>query len=211
MTRIGYTVEADEDKLREAQTLFRFVGGNSDQALKVAINRTGKKVRPLSSRKIRGQVRLKQKYVNDRLIFSGATRGKLEGRISTPARGLLLTRYSTDAAARSDGEKFKFFKPPPVPARGIRVKVKPSGATKALSSGTFYMILKDSKALGIVQRRSKDQLGSQGGRFNVLYGPSLSQVFNTVRDEVIPEAGDIYTSELLDAMRFLLVKKFPKE
>jgi hypothetical protein len=204
VTNISYTVEVDKETLKQAQSLFEFVGGNTDDALRVAINRTGKKVRTLASRKIREQVNLKAAYVNGRLGFIGATRGKLEGSITTEARGILLTRYSTDSRIKSNGEKYQYFKPPPIPARGIRVKVKPSGSTKALSRQSFYMILKDSKALGIVQR-------TPDRKYDVLYGPSTSQVFNDVRDQVLPEAGKIYTDELLDAMRFLLTKRFPKE
>lgn len=216
---ITYSVEADSDDLREARSLFEFVGGNSEDAVRVAINRTGPKVRTKASKAIRSQVRLKARFVKEKLKFKRASRKNLSGAITTPSRGLLLTRYSTDP--KIGGSKGQWAKPPPIPSRGIKVKVKPTGRPKTMSNNWFYMVLKDSKALGIVRRRSSGEIaaarskgkggGSRGGKIDVAYGPSISQVFNTVRDDVLPEASEIYQGELLDAMRFLLTKKFPKE
>jgi hypothetical protein len=45
----------------------------------------------------------------------------------------------------------------------------------------------------------------------VFSGPSLSQVFDTVRGDVLPAASSEYQAQLLDAMRYLLVKKYPPE
>ena len=113
-------------------------------------------------------------------------------------------------------EKISWFRPPEVPKRGIRVKVKPSGATKSVSGAPgetkgkpFYLILPNSRRVAIAARRATP--GPKGGNLKVFNAPSLSQVFNTVRDDVLPEASDIYQAQLLDAMRFLLAKKFPKE
>lgn len=206
---VGYNVQVDGAQVNEALAYFNFLGGATTDAVRVAINRSGPKVRTRASQAIRSQVRLKAKYVNDRLKFQKATRTKLEGRITTPSRGLLLSKFSTNS--QISGDRVSFFRPPEVPARGIRVKVKPQGATKALSRDYFYMILPNSRAVGIVRRRPKGQTGPRGGKFDVAYGPSLSQVFNTVRDDVLPEASNIYQSEMLDAIRFLLQKRYPKE
>jgi hypothetical protein len=119
----------------------------------------------------------------------------------------LLSKYSTDSQVSSD--KIGWIKPPDTPARGIRVKVKPSGPTKPLGKDFFYMVLPKSRALAIVRRRETP--GPQGGLIDVAYSPSLSQVFNTVRDDVLPEAGNIYQDELLDAMRSILARQYPKE
>ena len=204
---IGYNISANKDQIADAISLFEFVGGNSDDALRVAINRAAPKVRTKASQAIRGQVRLKAAYVNGELTIRKASRSKLSGAISAPSRGLLLSKYSTDAQVSS--EKISWLKPPNAPARGIKVKVKPTGPSKPMGSAFFYMVLPKSRALAIVRRR--DTPGPQGGKIDVAYAPSLSQVFNTVRDDVLPEAGKIYQDELLDAMRFLLAKKYPKE
>jgi hypothetical protein len=72
------------------------------------------------------------------------------------------------------------------------------------------MVLPKSRALGIARRRSTP--GPQGGKYEVAYGPSVSQVFGKdTRDKLLPEAGKELTAQLLDAVRFLLQKKYPKE
>jgi len=45
----------------------------------------------------------------------------------------------------------------------------------------------------------------------VFSGPSLSQVFDTVRGDVLPQAGTEFQAQLIDAMRYILVKKYPPE
>ena len=206
---VGYQVQANQEQLKAAIQLFEFIGGNSTDAIRVAINRSGPKIRTKSSAAIRKQVRLKAGYVNERLKFDRATNRKLDGRISTPSRGMLLSRFSTDTMVANDS--IRWMSPPPVPARGIRVKVKPSGTAKVVQGDSdtegkpFYMVLSQSRALGIVARRK----GSR--KVKVFHGPSMSQVFNDVRDDVLPEASEVYTEELADAMRYLLSKRKPRE
>ena len=212
----SYSIEVNKEQVQDAISLFKFVGGNSADAVRIAINKSMTPVRQKVSDAIRSQVRLKAGYVKDRknLRVVKASRQKLNGKISANSRGLLMTRYSTDAKiANYDGP---WQGPaPPVPARGIRVKIKPSGSTKNLSSdktkpAPFYMVFKN-KALGIVRRRGADEIGPRGGTIKVYNAPSLSQVFNTVRDDVLPEAANIYQKQLLDAMRYLLQKQYPPE
>jgi hypothetical protein len=105
-------------------------------------------------------------------------------------------------------ESISWIKPPPQPFGGMFVKVKPSGAAKKIgradASKPFYVVLKNSRALGIARRLAD-------GKLDVLHGPSLSQVFDGVRGDVLPAAGVELQAQLLDAMRYLLVKKFPPE
>jgi len=219
---ISYNIEANPEDIREAKSLFEFIGGNSADAVRIAINRAAPKIRTKASQAIRRQVRLKAQFINNPesgLKVVKATRAKLSGAIQTPSRGLLLTRYSTDP--QISGDKVGWLRPPVIPPRGIKVKVKPTGSPETMSNKFFYIILPNSRALAIARRRSSAQIasarsrgtggGSKGGSIDVAYAPSLSQVFSDVRDEVLPEAGQIYQSELLDAMRFLLQKQFPKE
>lgn len=204
---IQYEITADRQDIAEAVSLFEFVGGNTSDAMRIAINKAAPRVRTSASKAIRSQVRLKAAFVRDRLAIRKATRSRLSGAIQTPSRGLLLTRYSTDTNINPD--KTSWILPPPLPKQGIKVKVKPSGSPKKMGREFFYMVLPGSKALAIVRRREK--AGPKGGKIDVAYAPSLSQVFNTVRDEVLPEASEIYQDELLKAMGFVLRKQFPKE
>lgn len=210
---IGHSVEVDQAQVAQAVALFEFVGGNSADALRVAINKTAPKIKTLASRRIRDQVRLSASYVGDKLTISKASRSRLSAAIMTPDRGLLLSKFSTEALVA--GEKVSWLKPPPVPPLGIRVKVKPGGAAKRVDGDSdtvgqpFYMVLRNSGALGIAARRRL--AGNKGGKLKVFHGPSLSQVFNDVRQEVLPQAGQELTAQLLDAMRYLLTKQFPPE
>lgn len=204
---VGYSVEADQAQLAEAISLFEFVGGNSADALRIAINKTGPKIRTASSRKIREQVRLTASYVGGKIAFVRATRGNLNGSIRTESRGLRLAKFSTDAQISSDG--VSWLKPPAIPSTGLKVKVKPAGAAQAVDgkagmSKPFLIVGKSSHALLIVQRDENDKL-------KALYGPSISQVFNTVRGDVLPAAGDEFTRQMVDAMRYLLRKQLPAE
>jgi hypothetical protein len=213
MSRIQYEVSADTDQVAEAVSLFEFVGGNTSDALRIAINKTTPKAKTLASRAIRDQVRLSAAYVNGRLTVVKASRSRLSGAITTPSRGLLMTRYSTDSTVALGVDKFSWIKPPPIPARGIKIAIKQSGGTKnapgVQDNKPFYMVLKNSHTLGIVARLTTP--GKNGGRFKVFNSPSLSQVFNTVRDDVLPAASAEYQFQLLDAMRYLLAKKYPPE
>ena len=209
---IRYNIEPDREALAEVTALFEFLGGNTRNANRIAINRTGPKVRTRASQAIRSQVRLKAGYVNQRLKFTRASNFNLNAKISAPSRGLLLTRYSTDTLI--SGDKVSWIKPPPVPARGIRVKVKPTGPIKVVRGDPetdgkpFYMAL-DSGVLAIAGRRKTP--GPRGGKIKVFFAPSLSQVWTDVKDDVLPEAGDILTSEMADAIRYLLRKQLPSE
>lgn len=204
---IGYSVSANKDQIADAISLFEFVGGNTTDAVRIAINKSAPKVRTKASSAIRTQVRLTASYVKDKLTITRATRLNLSGAIQTPSRGLLLSKFSTDTQVASD--KISWLIPPEVPSRGIKVKVKPVGTPKPLGKDYFYMVLPNSRALAITRRRETP--GPKGGMIDVLYGPSISQVFNTVRDDVLPEASDIYQAQLLDAMRYILQKKHPPE
>ena len=204
---ISYTVTADQDAIKEAVSLFEFVGGNTADALRIAINKAAPKIRTVASRAIRDQVRLSASYVGDRLTLTKATRARLSGAIKTPTRGLLLSRFSTDATV--SGDKVSWLRPPVAPKSGIRVKIKPDGGTKAApglnGNKPFYMVINGGKNLAIAARLGK------GRKVKVFSGPSLSQVFAGVRDDIMPQASQEFQAQLIDAMRYVLVKKYPPE
>ena len=210
MSAIQYEVTADTEQIKEAVSLFEFVGGNTTDAIRIAINKTAPKVKTQASRAIREQVRLSASYVGERLVVTKASRAHLSGAVKTPSRGLLLSRFSTDPLIA--GDKVGWFKPPLIPKGGIKVKVKPDGSAKLVQGDSepagnkpFYMVINGGNNLAIAARLS----GSK--KVKVFSGPSLSQVFNTVRDDILPAASAEYQAQLLDAMRYLLVKQYPPE
>ena len=209
-----FTVRADEESLNEAKRLFELIGGSTTDVVRIAINKSGPKVRTKSSQAIRKSIRLKAAYVNERLKFTRATRARLDGRITTPSRGLLMTYFSTDTQIANT--TISWFRQPPTPAKGIKVKVKPDRPAvvfqgvkgKGLPEMTgkpFFLLLRNSRKIGIARR-------TKAGGLHVFHGPSISQVFNRVKDDVLPEASEIYTKETADAMRYLLRnRRVPQE
>ncbi len=203
-----YGAQANQEQVAEAMRFFEFVGGNTSDAMRIAINKATPKVRTLASAKLREQVRLQAGYVKDKLAIRKATKSNLSGAIRAEKRGLLLSRFSTDAQVASDG--IRWLKPPNEPSGGIRVKVKPSGSPKAVSPGAggkpFYIVLKTSRALGIARRT-----GPRRNDLEVLHGPSVSQVFDDVRGDIQPQASEELTKQVIDAMRYLMLKQYPPE
>lgn len=219
----AYDVKVDEATLKEVISAFEFVGGNTRDALRIALNKCAPKTKTASSKEIRSQVRLSASYVGERLKITKATRSSLSAAIRAPDRGTLMTRYSTDSSVALGHDQFRWLRPPSIPATGIQIKIKASGGAKYAPSfkGTktgadevtknrpFYMVLKKSNTLGIAARLVNP--GPKGGRFKIFNSPSISQVFNTVRQDVLPTAGNELQSQLIDAMRYVLLKKHPPE
>lgn len=207
------TFEPNRQQLNEALAYFDFVGGNSRDAVRIATNKTLPQARTKIARRIYDRVNLKSSYIKGQIKQDKATRRDLRARLFADWEGVLLTRYSTDpnvksVLSKSDKGLATWFKPPPTPPRGIRVKVKRGGATETMGRNWFYMVLRDSRALAIATRRTT--LGPRGGKYRVGLAPSASQEFDDARDAALPEVSEDYTKNLLGAVNFLLRKQYPQ-
>lgn len=224
---MNYSVEIDREAIAEAVSLFEFVGGNTSAAMSVAINRTARLARSSTKRlpgggasqRIRKQVNLPRPYVSGKdgkLKLRTANRNDLKASISAPSRGVLMTRFSTDSLIAASADEDWLGRAPDEPPRGIRVKVKPSGSatvftgTKgknlpSMEGKPFFIVGEKSRKLLIARRLA----GSR--KVHVFHGPSLSQVFNRVKDKMMPVVNERLQFEMLDAMRSILAKKYPKE
>jgi len=178
--------QVDRTSLQEVRALLAKFSDGARRAHARSLNKTVTKSRTESSKEVRKQVRLNAAYVKSLLTITKASERRLQAKISTPTRGLLMSRFSTDTSI--SGDKVGWLKPPSVPPRGIRVKVKPTGGAKVFGGDEivgkpFYMVLPGTTGrVAIVGRRAK--IGSQGGQIKVFYGPSLSQVFTDVKDDI---------------------------
>src|SRR5690554_1654365 len=178
--------QVDRTSLQEVRALLAKFSDGARRAHARSLNKTVTKSRTESSKEVRKQVRLNAAYVKSLLTITKASERRLQAKISTPTRGLLMSRFSTDTSI--SGDKVGWLKPPSVPPRGIRVKVKPTGDAKVFGGDEivgkpFYMVLPGTTGrVAIVGRRAK--IGSQGGQIKVFYGPSLSQVFTDVKDDI---------------------------
>ena len=206
-----YTIDVDQAKVKSTVELFEFMDGNMQDAMRIAINKTVPIAKTRASKEIRDQVRLSASYVRGRLTVRKATRAKLSGAVGTPQRGLLLSRFNTNANIA--GDKTSWIRPPLAPRGSIKLKIKSGGATIGApgdgNNRPFYMVLNGGKNLAIAVRR--EVAGPQGGAIKVFSGPSISQVFNSVRSDILPDASDEFQAQMIDAMRYLLLKKNPPE
>lgn len=213
---IGYEITYDKDAVKEAIDYFQFVGGNTDRAMTSAINTTLTRSRKLAVAEMETQVNLDAKYIRSKLNLIRSSRRNLIGKVVAESRGLLMSKYATDPQINTD-ETWQ--RAPLNPARGIEVKVKPTGPVKRMSTDYFYMILPTSHALAIVRRRTSQEISrrsetnskSRGGKIDVAYAPSVSQVFNEVRGIILEDSATIFQDRLLVAMNNILKKKYPEE
>ena len=211
--KFRYEIEVDQEQIDEALQLLNDVGGNSTQALVRGINRAGPKIRTLTSAKIRENVRLTAKYITGttgadggkrqpRLNFVKASFARPTGRITTPYRGVLSSRYSTDPQLKNSWEK-KWDAAPPVPDTGISLQIKAKGGAAQLSNEWFYMVFKNSRQIGIVKWETPER--KKWRDLTVGLAPSLSQVMNQIKDEKItPTANRYLYEEVLNQIETLI-------
>lgn len=206
---IANNVEVDKDKLAEAMRLVEHVGDNAANAIRIAINKTMLVTRNQSIKSIAGQVRLTPQYIRSKVKTTRATLSRLNGKIRTEKRGLLATKYSTDEVIAND--TVRWFRPPKSPEEGVKIKVKPNGQEKIIGPGktgvkAFYIVLPNSKVIAIATRNSRKRED-----IKVSYGPSISQVFTDVREDVTPDAQKELAAQLDNAMQYILNFQGPPE
>jgi len=166
---------------------------SSRAALCRAINAVANDTRDLAVQEIIKQVALTASYVKGRLIIT--QRAKVDDPtavISGRVRSTQLRRYQGKqlyTRAKLPGKRR---------LAGTSVKVKAGGGTKVLKHA-WIMKLKYGEVdarmgltQGIVQRTGPDR-----NDYRVLYGPSVDQVWNDVREDVKPLISDKLAEEFL--------------
>lgn len=171
-------IKMDKDAVREIEATLAHIRNGSNRAMSRAINHTLGVTRTEASRAIRKQVKLKAAYVRERLRLQKANVNRVQGRITTPTRGLLLTRFPNEQVYEPIGDD----------PWGINVQVKPRGGYKHLP-GAFYITFANGvRAIAIRTQRGAGLGRSEG--LKVLYGPSVSQVFTDVKDDLQAPSGE---------------------
>lgn len=198
--------------LRELRSYFQQFPQQAAIAARLAINATTRHAARLASKSIRDQVAFSRSYLGaaDRpdskiRISKYARGGDLEAVITTRDRPTSLARFALGSP--SFGRRVKG-------QRGPRVRVKTGGASQTLKRG-FYIKLKrgaelneDAFNLGLAVRLKKGEALAKsqkatplGGGAYLLYGPSVAQVFDTVRSDIAPAVADFSAAEFLRQFR----------
>jgi hypothetical protein len=162
---------------------------NAKRAASMTINSALTKTRTWSQREILGQVNFKATYLNENLTVSRrATQNDLIGTVAGRRRPTTLTRFVTNQGAKKSSPK---------------VKVGRNGSAKTLKrafivegrSGNKLLILRTK---GIAPEASyKPRRYGPSGNLWVAYGPSVDQVFKTVKVDIAPRVTDFLNSEFL--------------
>jgi hypothetical protein len=159
-------VSIEQIQLSDTRLMIKGVAGSAPKILTRALNKTILKGRTLSSKKIREQVNLKAAYVKSKISLKKASYSRLRASISAESRGLILTNYVIGADKNGN----------------FKVKIKKKGGTKLITNAFLTTINAGSRKIDAIAVRDPAT-----NKFKVLYGPSVSQVFNTVRDQVDAE------------------------
>lgn len=207
----SFAVKTDLDSIRETVSYFEFVGGQTTDAVRIAINKTTPKAKTLISQGITSRVNLKAAYVKGKINLTRATRQKLGAKVYANSRGVLLSKYEYGAKASLYAGIF-------TPDSPIRVKIlKQAGSIKTVDGDKdtygkpFYFRLKGGGGADGITYGIGGWRRPRGGRIKAFLAPSVSQEFDESRDKKVPEIADYYQSQLLNAMNYILKKQYPKE
>lgn len=191
----GFNVRIDQGDLNEVTRLLDGVKNGALRAISRALNSTMGKAATRANKEIRADVKLPAAYVLEKLRKQRATFSNLSASISAEERGVLLTRYKYLELARK---------------KGVRVWIKQSGPSATLPGAFIVRNLKKSGATGIALLPGSKLPGPSritrpgGAKFDVLHGPSVSQVLTDVKDEIQDEMADIASTELLRQVDVIL-------
>ncbi len=195
-------------------TYFKEFSGISEQAARLSINSTARFASRLASKRIREQVAFARSYIGAAGDSTSKVRIKhfaktndLSAVVATRDRPTSLARFATSAPTfkrRAKGQ------------RAPRVRVKTGGGMAQLRRGFFVklrrgvIVSEDQFNIGLAVRLRKGEslqatqkASPLGGGAYLLYGPSVAQVFDTVRDDIAPEVADFAAFEFARQFRRL--------
>lgn len=174
----------DTRQLKRASKLVKGTVTALEKAEYRTVNRVASKTRTAGSKEIRSRVNLKAAYVNQHLrLFKKATPGNPRAVITARKRPTRLARYGakqiTRAAKGAAGDSSRAI-PAGKKQGGVSVQVS-KGSGRRRMPKAFLVPLKTNGLTGVFIRT-----GTNRGDIKHLYGPSVDQVFRSVRDDLKP-------------------------
>lgn len=162
-----------------------------------AINRTTDRARTSAARQIREEVAFPASYLNPsqgRLVVSKkANAESLEGVISARTRATMLARFAgggTPGKAGVTVEVAPGFAKYLKRAFLIRLPAGRGGDVETKSNLGVAIRLKEGEVI-----QNKRVMSRIKGNLYLLYGPSVDQVFKSVREDIGPETSDFLADE----------------
>lgn len=193
---------------------FRDFSGISEQAARLSINSTARFAARLASKQVRAQVAFARSYIGAAgdstskiRVKQYASSGDLAAVVAARDRPTSLARFATGTP--TFGVRGKF-------SRAPRVQIKTAGGTTVVRRGFFIklrrgaIVTEDQVNIGLAIRLKKGETlqatqkaSPLGGGAYLLYGPSVAQVFDTVRDDIAPDVADFASFEFARQFRRL--------
>lgn len=170
-------ISINKEQLGEVELMLKGLSLDGPKILTRALNKTATKGRDRSSEEIRNQVNLKARYIKGtksqrgKLYITRANYKKLQSKITAEKRGALLTRYSYTALQRG----------------GFSVKIKKNGKPGKLPGAFKSYVYAGGRRVEVLAIPATGKYKTGNRKIKVLYGPSVSQVFDKVRDKVDAE------------------------
>lgn len=201
-------ITVDPAQIQDIRDRMAYLANGANRAISTALNKTASKAKTVASRAIRSKVNLSAADVREKLKGPAdgweykATINRLQAKIGTPKRGVLLRQFVTNYETARKGR----------PATPIRLKVAANATAIDLISG-FYVKTKTSNVLApAVRNEILRKFGMtrtlDSGPITVLHGPSLSQVFDSVRGDIQFDMSELLAKNLQSQMDWLL-QKYP--
>lgn len=152
------------------------------------VNRAATRTRTRVARAVRDEVNLKYREALDKVTATKAyfAGGVTQAKVFAQKRGLMLTRYARNESRASDPQASR-----PRPTVGV-------GRSRGVKrmEHSFYVRLKNG-ALAIASRPKGERR-----KFEVLHGPSPSQIFDTYRPRIAAETRAWVQAELVRRIRY---------
>lgn len=194
------TMVIDTRQLRNASKLVKGTVTALEKAEFRTVNRVASKTRTAGSKEIRSRVNLKAAYVNTHLrLYKKATAGNPRAVITARKRPTRLARYGakqiTRTAKGAVGDTLRGI-PAGKKQGGVSVQVGKGGGRRNMGKA-FLVPLKTSSLMGVFIRT-----GSGRDDIRHLYGPSVDQVFKSVREDLKPTIRQEMVKEFKAQMNF---------
>ena len=207
-----FRIEPDPEQLAEMQRRLEIWGGSTADVMRVAINNTAKRARSSTalpgggaSQRIRARYNIKDaaarlgvsqtKYINDRLKVWTANRNNLVGKVYGRKRGMLLSPFRQGVTglgmtSRANEPQVNVLK-----LTGTR----PARRVPDTVSKPFYILTRRTGQILIVGRKAD-------GTLKTARTISVSQAFNFLRRDMLPEVQKDFVEQQIRAGRYVLQK-----